>query len=124
MVESIEEDMIVEGGGGSGKSKVGMDGGVEGKKKGSQGIVIFSVGLKRMIGYGMEGVGLDKEGIGQEWGWSDGGFEVRGDVFWEKGNRNRVYVVNDLNVRKFEGREKEKRGYGIDFGDWVDQKFQ
>lgn len=76
-----------------------------------------------MIAYGMQALGLDKERIAYEWAWTHRGFDLTGDVFWEKGNRNTLYLVNDLNVRKFERTEKDKTAYGIDFADWVDYKF-
>ena len=123
IVQSIDEDIIVQGAAGSGKTNLAIHRALQAKNKGSYAIVIFTVALKRMIAYGMQALGLDKERIAYEWAWTHRGFDLTGDVFWEKGNRNTLYLVNDLNVRKFERTEKDKTAYGIDFADWVDYKF-
>lgn len=68
----------------------------------------------------MQAFGLDKERIAYEWAWTNRGFDLTGDVYWEKGNKDTLYLVNDLSVRKFERTEKDKYTYGIDFADWVD----
>lgn len=123
IVQSIDEDIIVQGAAGSGKTNLAIHRALQAKNKGSYAIVIFTVALKRMIAYGMQALGLDKERIAYEWAWTHRGFDLTGDVFWEKGNRNTLYLVNDLNVRRFERTEKYKTAYGIDFADWVDYKF-
>ena len=123
IVQSINDDIIVQGAAGSGKTNLAIHRALEAKGKGSYAIVIFTIALKRMIAYGMQALGLDKERIAYEWAWINRGFDLTGDVYWEKGNRNILYLVNDLDIRKFVRSEKSPTSYGIDFADWVDSRF-
>lgn len=123
IVQSIDDNIIVQGAAGSGKTNLAVHRALQAKIKGSYAIVVFTVVLKRMFAYGMQFLGLDKERIAYEWAWTHRGFDLTGDVYWEKGNRNTLYLVNDLDVRKFERTEKNETTYGIDFADWVDYKF-
>ena len=140
IVQSIDEDIIVQGAAGSGKTNLAIHRALQAKNKGSYAIVIFTVALKRMIAYGMQALGLDKERIAYEWAWTHRGFDLTGDVYcqWKKDDKghyvkdnngdkmvdaNVLYLVNDLNIRKFERTEKDKTAYGIDFADWVAYKF-
>ena len=123
IVQNINDDIIVQGAAGSGKTNLAIHRALQAKGKGSYAIVIFTVALKRMIAYGMQALGLDKERIAYEWAWTNRGFDLTGDVYWEKGNRNILYLVNDLDVRKFVRSEKSQTSYGIDFADWVDDRF-
>lgn len=117
------DDIIVQGAAGSGKTNLAIHRALQAKGKGSYAIVIFTIALKRMIAYGMQALGLDKERIAYEWAWINRGFDLTGDVYWEKGNRNILYLVNDLDIRKFVRSEKSPTSYGIDFADWVDSRF-
>ena len=101
IVQSINDDIIVQGAAGSGKTNLAIHRALQAKGKGSYAIVIFTIALKRMIAYGMQALGLDKERIAYEWAWINRGFDLTGDVYWEKGNRNILYLVNDLDIRKF-----------------------
>ena len=123
IVQSINDDIIVQGAAGSGKTNLAIHCALQAKGKGSYAIVIFTVALKRMIAYGMQALGLDKERIAYEWAWTNRGFDLTGDVYWERGNRNILYLVNDLDIRKFVRSEKSPTSYGIDFADWVDDRF-
>lgn len=123
IVQSINDDIIVQGAAGSGKTNLAIHRALQAKGKGSYAIVIFTIALKRMIAYGMQALGLDKERIAYEWAWINRGFDLTGDVYWEKGNRNILYLVNDLDIRKFVRSEKSPTSYGIDFADWVDSRF-
>lgn len=123
IVQSINDNIIVQGAAGSGKTNLAIHRALQAKGKGNYAIVIFTVALKRMIAYGMQALGLDKERIAYEWAWTNRGFDLTGDVYWEKGNRNILYLVNDLNIRKFVRSEKSPTSYGIDFADWVDDRF-
>ena len=123
IVQSINEDIIVQGAAVSGKTNLAIHRALQAKGKGSYAIVIFTIALKRMIAYGMQALGLDKERIAYEWAWINRGFDLTGDVYWEKGNRNILYLVNDLDIRKFVRSEKSPTSYGIDFADWVDSRF-
>lgn len=109
IIQSITDDIIVQGAAGSGKTNLAIHRALQAKNKGSYAIVIFTVALKRMIAYGMQALGLDKERIAYEWAWTHRGFDLTGDVYWEKGNRNTLYLVNDLSVRKFERTMKRTR---------------
>lgn len=123
IVQSINDDIIVQGAAGSGKTNLAIHRALQAKGKGSYAIVIFTIALKRMIAYGMQALGLDKERIAYEWAWINRGYDLTGDVYWEKGNRNILYLVNDLDIRKFVRSEKSPTSYGIDFADWVDSRF-
>ena len=123
IVQSINDDIIVQGAAGSGKTNLAIHRALQAKGTGSYAIVIFTIALKRMIAYGMQALGLDKERIAYEWAWINRGFDLTGDVYWEKGNRNILYLVNDLDIRKFVRSEKSPTSYGIDFADWVDSRF-
>lgn len=123
IVQSINEDMIVQGAAGSGKTNLAIHRALQAKGKGSYAIVIFTIALKRMIAYGMQALGLDKERIAYEWAWTNRGFDLTGDVYWEKGNGDILYLVNDLDIRKFIRSKKSPTSYGIDFADWVDSRF-
>ncbi len=81
IVQSIDEDIIVQGAAGSGKTNLAIHRALQAKNKGSYAIVIFTVALKRMIAYGMQALGLDKERIAYEWAWTHRGFDLTGDVF-------------------------------------------
>ena len=94
IVQSIDEDIIVQGAAGSGKTNLAIHRALQAKNKGSYAIVIFTVALKRMIAYGMQALGLDKERIAYEWAWTHRGFDLTGDVFWEKGNRKCLECSN------------------------------
>lgn len=123
IVQSIDEDIIVQGAAGSGKTNLAIHRALQAKNKGSYAIVIFTIALKRMIAYGMQALGLDKERIAYEWAWIHRGFDLTGDVYWEKGNNKVLYLVNDMHVRKFIRCTRDDKSYGIDFADWVDRKF-
>lgn len=140
IVQSIDDNIIVQGAAGSGKTNLAIHRALQAKGKGSYAIVIFTVALKRMIAYGMQELGLDKERIAYEWAWTHRGFDLTGDVYCE-GHHNTItidgrelkkpvvddenvlYLVNDTIVRKFIRAEKTKTTYGLDFADWVADSF-
>ena len=123
IVQSINKSIVVRGAAGSGKTNLAIHRALQAKNKGSYAIVIFTIALKRMIAYGMEALGLDKERIAYEWAWTNRGFDMIGDVYWKKGDRNYLYLVNDMEIRKFKRCDKTPNAYGIDFADWVASKF-
>ena len=82
IIQSITDDIIVQGAAGSGKTNLAIHRALQAKNKGSYAIVIFTVALKRMIAYGMQALGLDKERIAYEWAWTHRGFDLTGDVYW------------------------------------------
>ena len=123
IVQSIDKSIAVRGAAGSGKTNLAIHRALQAKDKGSYAIVIFTIALKRMIAYGMGALGLDKERIAYEWAWTHRGFDMTGDVYWKKGDRTHLYLVNDMSVRKFERCTKDSTAYGIDFADWVNYRF-
>ena len=123
IVQNIDKSIAVRGAAGSGKTNLAIHRALQAKDKGSYAIVIFTIALKRMIAYGMEALGLDKERIAYEWAWTHRGLDMTGDVYWKKSDGKYLYLVNDMSVRKFERCAKDSKSYGIDFADWVDDRF-
>lgn len=123
IVQNIDKSIAVRGAAGSGKTNLAIHRALQAKDKGSYAIVIFTIALKRMIAYGMEALGLDKERIAYEWAWTHRGFDMTGDVYWKKSDGKYLYLVNDMSVRKFERCAKDSKSYSIDFADWVDDRF-
>ena len=123
IVQSIDKNIAVRGAAGSGKTNLAIHRALQAKNKGSYAIVIFTVALKRMISYGMESLGLDKERIAYEWAWTHRGFDMTGDVYWKKNDRDHLYLVNDTDVRMFSRCFRDSSAYGLDFADWVDSRF-
>jgi superfamily I DNA/RNA helicase len=129
IVQNIDKSIAVRGAAGSGKTNLAIHRALQAKNKGSYAILIFTIALKRMIAYGMEALGLDKERIAYEWAWTHRGFDLTGDVYCQKTpqthliNRDALFLVNDMNVRKFVRADMKPDTYGVDFADWVDDKF-
>lgn len=123
IVQSIDKNIAVRGAAGSGKTNLAIHRALQAKSKGSYAIVIFTIALKRMIASGMEKLGLDKERIAYEWAWTHRGFDMTGDVYWKKRDRNHIYLVNDMEIRMFSRCDKNPNAYGLDFADWVDTRF-
>ena len=129
IVQNIDKSIAVRGAAGSGKTNLAIHRALQAKNKGSYAILIFTIALKRMIAYGMEALGLDKERIAYEWAWTHRGFDLTGDVYCQKNPktgiimRDVLYLVNDMEVRKFVRANRTPDSYGIDFADWVDGKF-
>ena len=90
IVQSIDKSIAVRGAAGSGKTNLAIHRALQAKDKGSYAIVIFTIALKRMIAYGMDALGLDKERIAYEWAWTHRGFDMTGDVYWKKGDRTHL----------------------------------
>lgn len=129
IVQNIDKSIAVRGAAGSGKTNLAIHRALQAKNKGSYAILIFTIALKRMIAYGMEALGLDKERIAYEWAWTHRGFDLTGDVYCQKNPqtgiimRNVLFLVNDMDVRKFIRADRTADTYGVDFADWVDGKF-
>lgn len=129
IVQNIDKSIAVRGAAGSGKTNLAIHRALQAKNKGSYAILIFTIALKRMIAYGMEALGLDKERIAYEWAWTHRGFDLTGDVYCQKNTktgiimRDVLFLVNDMDVRKFVRANKTSNAYGLDFVDWVDRKF-
>ena len=129
IVQNIDKSIAVRGAAGSGKTNLAIHRALQAKNKGSYAILIFTIALKRMIAYGMEALGLDKERIAYEWAWTHRGFDLTGDVYGQKNPkagiimRDVLFLVNDMDVRKFIRADRTADTYGVDFADWVDSKF-
>ena len=130
ITQNISDDLVVKGAAGSGKTNLAIHRAQLAKKKGSYAIVIFTIALKRMVAYGMKELGLDHERIAYDWAWQNRGFDLTGDVYCRKSSNiigvdpDVLYLVNDINVRKFvRTKERKFSSYGIDFGDWVADRF-
>lgn len=126
ITQDIENNVIVKGAAGSGKTNLAIHRARLAQTKGSYAIVIFTIALNRMVAYGMKALGLDHERIAYEWAWNNRGFDLTGDVYCELDplgnvNRNVLYLVNDKKIRKFKRiGNKTSNAYGIDFGDFVE----
>ena len=129
IVQNIDKSIAVRGAAGSGKTNLAIHRALQAKNKGSYAILIFTIALKRMIAYGMEALGLNKERIAYEWAWTHRGFDLTGDVYCQKKTkagiimRDVLFLVNDMDVRKFIRADRTADTYGVDFADWVDGKF-
>lgn len=123
IVQDIDKNIAVCGAAGSGKTNLAIHRALQAKDKGTYAIVILTIALKRMIAYGMQTLGLDKERIAYEWAWIHRGFDVTGDVYWRKGDRDHLYLVNDMEIRMFSRCPKDSKSYGLDFADWVPDIF-
>ena len=121
--EDIDKGLIVQGVAGSGKTNLAIHRALQASKRGTYAIVIFSVALKRMVAYGMQAMGLDRERIAYEWAWLNRGFDIVGDLYMEKDNNQLLYLVNDTQIRKFVRAEKNPSAYGVDFETWVPDRF-
>ena len=75
IIQSITDDIIVQGAAGSGKTNLAIHRALQAKNKGSYAIVIFTVALKRMIAYAMLAQALDKERIPYESAWTHRAYE-------------------------------------------------
>lgn len=129
IVQNIDKSIAVRGAAGSGKTNLAIHRALQAKNKGSYAILIFTIALKRMIAYGMDALGLDKERIAYEWAWTHRGFDLNGDVYCQKNPQNGIimrdvlFLVNDMDVRKFVRTNRTSDSYGVDFADWVDGKY-
>lgn len=129
IVQNIDKSIAVRGAAGSGKTNLAIHRALQAKNKGTYAILIFTIALKRMIAYGMEALGLDKERVAYEWAWEHRGFDLAGDVYCQKNPktgiimRDILFLVNDMSVRKFVRANRTPDTYGVDFADWVDGKF-
>lgn len=133
IVRDPNESLIVQGAAGSGKTNLAIHRAMQASAFGSYAIIIYTIALKRMVAYGMEALGLDKERIAYDWQWANRGFDFIGDVYCKKQENSDnidsdfLYLVKDTIVKKYKGvpfSEDEKSDLvSIDFADWVDDKF-
>ncbi|MDR1198649.1 MAG: ATP-binding domain-containing protein [Prevotellaceae bacterium] len=76
----INENLIVKGAAGSGKTNMAI---YRANQAGDNTfvIVVYTVALKKMVRYGLSELGLDKDRVVHEWSWINRGIEISGDVF-------------------------------------------
>lgn len=133
IVRDPNENLIVQGNAGSGKTNLAIHRAMQASAFGTYAIIIYTIALKRMVAYGMDALGLDKERIAYDWAWSHRGFDFYGFVYWRKNNSSNLYLVQDLKVRKFKATNlpyvQSKERYptlqlaSIDFADHVEYRF-
>jgi superfamily I DNA/RNA helicase len=133
IVSDPNENLIVQGAAGSGKTNLAIHRAMQASAFGSYAIIIYTIALKRMVAYGMDTLGLDKERIAYDWAWRHRGFDFDGFVYWRRDDRFNLYLAQDTNIRKFEATNQayteSKEQYptsllvSIDFADWVDDRF-
>lgn len=145
---SINQNLIVKGAAGSGKTNMAI---YRANQAGDNSfvIVVYTVALKKMIRYGLSELGLDKDRVVHEWSWINRGIEISGDVFCLKDetagrglNRDLLILKVNEDVSFFVTQEKYNDivfvgtflDYGIqtvenplevsiDFDDWVKDEF-
>jgi len=77
---SIDQNLIVKGAVGSGKTNMAI---YRAKQAGDNTfvIIVYTIALKKMVRYGLSELGLDKDRVVHEWSWIHRGIEISGDVF-------------------------------------------
>ena len=143
IVRDPNESLIVQGAAGSGKTNLAIHRAMQASAFGSYAIIIYTIALKRMIAYGMDVLGLDKERIAYDWQFNNRGFDFDGFVYCRKEyleytdeskprpwhiDSEYLYLVQDEKIRKFKrvtefDPERKDKQVSIDFGDWVDDCF-
>ena len=125
----IDEDIIVTGPAGSGKTNLALYRAKLAKESGdTYAIIVLTVTLRRMIAYGMKKLGLDIDRVAYSWEYSSRGFQLTGDVYWKKDDNSKIYLVDGDRARLFRRVSINYYGetrslYGIDFSSWVDFKY-
>lgn len=95
IVRDPNENLIVQGSAGSGKTNLAIHRAVQASAfSDSYALVVYTVALKRMVAYGLEVLDLDKERIAYDWAWEHRGFDLIGDVYC----RGTIKLVNDYPV--------------------------
>lgn len=106
IVRDPNENLIVQGSAGSGKTNLAIHRAVQASAySDSYAIVVYTIALKRMVAYGLESLNLDKERIAYDWGWENRGFDFIGDVYCRgniemKNGHPIYYLVDNDNVYK------------------------
>ena len=84
---SINDNLIVKGAAGSGKTNMAIYRANQASDN-TFVIVVYTVALKKMVRYGLSELGLDKDRVVHEWSWIHRGIEISGDLFCLKGGNN------------------------------------
>lgn len=107
IIRDPNENLIVQGAAGSGKTNLAIHRAVQASAfSNSYALVVYTVALKRMVSYGLEALGLDKERIAYDWAWEHRGFDLIGDVYCRgeilsDNNHPIYYLVKDEKVYLF-----------------------
>ena len=129
---SINDNLIVKGAAGSGKTNMAI---YRANQAGNNTfvIVVYTVALKKMIRYGLSELGLDKDRVVHEWSWINRGIEISGDLFCLKGsnnyglNKDVLILKNGTQIQYFVSCTKDDTTtslkVSIDFDDWVEDRF-
>ena len=145
--ENINNSIVVKGAAGSGKTNLAIYRANQTRGK-SFIIIVYTVALKKMVKYGLNELGLDKDRVVYEWSWKNRGIEISGDVFCLKDNKkyglnkNLIilktkddikFFISDNKYDKVISRKYYKKylvseisnplKVSIDFDDWVDTKY-
>ena len=138
IVRDPNENLIVQGAAGSGKTNLAIHRAVQASAfSDSYALVVYTQALKRMVAYGLDALGLDRERIAYDWAWEHRGFDIIGDVYCKINegtiSKTRLYLLQEGNVREFEyvghNYADAKSKYSnsllvsIDFADWVANSF-
>jgi len=128
----INQNLIVKGAAGSGKTNMAI---YRANQAGNNTfvIVVYTVALKKMIRYGLSELGLDKDRVIHEWSWINRGIEISGDLFCLKGNnkfglnKDVLILKNGTQIQYFvsctEDDTTTSLEVSIDFDDWVEDRF-
>ena len=108
----LSENLAVVGAAGSGKTNLTLYKAKQADAQGdSWGIIVASRAMSRMISYGLDAIGLNGERVTYSWAWTNrGGFDLRGDLYWEKGYPANIFLVKGNEVSRFRRFDK---GYNI-----------
>ncbi len=143
----ITQNLVVKGAAGSGKTNMAIYRANQANDN-TFVIVVYTIALAKMIRYGLNELGLDKDRVVHEWSWINRGVGVSGDVFCLAGsspdrlNGDLLILKTSEGLKFFISREKHDEclqngkflnysvsnisnplEVSIDFDDWVDDKF-
>lgn len=129
IIRDPNENLIVQGSAGSGKTNLAIHRAVQASAfSDSYALVVYTMALKRMVAYGLEALGLDKERIAYDWAWEHRGFDLIGDVYC-RGNIRTVnshhvyYLIQNEKVYKFESSRLGNYTVNVD-GVKIDSKYK
>lgn len=95
----INQNLIVKGAAGSGKTNMAI---YRANQAGDNSfvIVVYTVALKKMVRYGLTELGLDKDRVVHEWSWIHRGIEISGNLYFHD-SKLIILQESDNNIRYF-----------------------